>query len=242
VTYRDTLYRSYFSTQSGVVGTSDLTARLAHEARQLGAEVAPWLPAGKDAAILEVGCGWGPFLHFARAAGYLDVRGIDTSPEQVARARELGLDHAEVADAFVHLDARPGAYDCILALDVVEHFSRAEAVRLLQAIHLALRPGGRVILRTPNADAPFASINVHGDLTHELALNAQSMTQLLLTCGFGEIELRGSDLGLPGRWKELLRRAAFPAVKLAAHVALFALGRSTRVLLSPQLLARAVRA
>lgn len=241
MTYRDTLYRSYFSTQAATVGAADLTARLVTESRTLRAELGSWLPAAKDASILEIGCGWGPFLHFARESGYTRVRGLDASPEQVDRARTLGLLHAEVGDAFEHLDGHPDAYDCIVALDLVEHFSRVEAVRLLQAIRAALRPGGRVILRTPNADSPFASINVHGDLTHELALNAQSARQLLATCGYVAVELRGSHMAVEGRLKEALRRSLWPAVRLASSAALFALGRSTRVLLTPQLLASAVR-
>lgn len=240
MTHRDTLYQRYFSTQAGGVGADDLAGRLAREARILATDVGPWLPAEKGASILEIGCGWGPFLHFSAGLGH-QVRGIDVSPEQVERARELGLTNAEVGDAFEVLGANPAAYDCVVMLDVIEHFSRGEAVRLVQAIHGALRPGGRLILRTPNADAPFSSINVHGDLTHELALNEQSARQLLASCGFAGIEVRGSFVAVDRPWKEAVRRVVWPGVRIASSVALFALGRSTRILLNPQLLASGVR-
>ena len=236
---KNALYERYFSTQAGV-GAPELEARQRHEDRCFDAELEGWWPADKSARVLEIGCGWGPFLHYARRRGYA-VRGLDVSPEQVEVARSRGITEAEVADAFEHLAGHPGAYDAIVLFDVIEHFSRADAVRLVQAIHVSLRPGGTLILRTPNADAPFASVNVHGDLTHEIALNAQSARQLLATCGFEDVEIRGSHVGIDDARKETLRKMIWPVVKVASSVALFALGRSTRQLLTPQMLARGVR-
>jgi 2-polyprenyl-3-methyl-5-hydroxy-6-metoxy-1,4-benzoquinol methylase len=239
VSDKNALYERYFSTQAGV-GAPELEARQAHEDRCFDEELDGWWPVDSGARVLEIGCGWGPFLHYARRRGYA-VRGLDVSPEQVEVARSRGIEDAEVADAFEHLAAHPGAYDAIFLFDVIEHFSRADAVRLVRAIHASLKPGGAVVLRTPNADAPFASVNVHGDLTHELALNAQSARQLLVACGLEDVEIRGSHVGIADARKERLRKLVWPVVRAASSVALFALGRSTRQLLTPQMLARGVR-
>src|SRR5215510_12035632 len=39
-------------------------------------------PAERSARVLEIGCGHGTLLYFARHAGYTQLSGVDTSPEQ----------------------------------------------------------------------------------------------------------------------------------------------------------------
>ncbi|MDW8468724.1 MAG: hypothetical protein RML56_06815 [Burkholderiales bacterium] len=56
----------------------------------------------------------------------------------------------------------------------MEHFSRDEAIRFLDLCRAALKPGGRLILQTPNADSPFGSSIRYGDITHEWAFNVKS--------------------------------------------------------------------
>ena len=52
---------------------------------------APLLPARKDAAILDLGCGYGEFVHFLQTQGFTDVSGIDLNETQVER--EIGRAH-----------------------------------------------------------------------------------------------------------------------------------------------------
>lgn len=136
-----------------------------------------------------MGCGSGSFLYFLRSEGYRRIRGIDIAAEQVALARRLGITDVEAADAFTFLAAHAGAYDLIVALDVVEHFPKDEVLRFLDLAHGALRPGGSLLLRTPNADSPFHSWIRYADFTHEVAFTPLSIRQVLRATGFTDVEV-----------------------------------------------------
>lgn len=136
-----------------------------------------------------MGCGSGSFLHFLRAEGYRRAHGIDVAPEQVAAARALGIEDVEIADALPYLSAHPAAYDLVVALDVIEHFTKDEVLLFLDRVHQALRPGGSLLLRTPNADSPFHSWIRYADFTHEVTFTPISMRQVLRATGFADIEV-----------------------------------------------------
>jgi len=180
---RSRLYSQYVS--GGQARPPVDLAGLAPRAPYLRRLVDRHLPGDRDAAIFDVGCGYGALLHFAAEAGYHNLRGVDGSPEQVATAADLGIPGVEQGDLLESLAALPAAsQDAILALDVLEHFDKHELVRAVDAVHRALRPGGRWILHVPNAESPFFGAIRYGDLTHELAFTRESLAQLVLASGF----------------------------------------------------------
>jgi SAM-dependent methyltransferase len=183
--FRTRLYDRYVSTfkaDSTLVGDA-----LASHWKWCDVRLLPLL-AGlpKSAKILELGCGPGYFLEYVRNHGYTDARGIDISEEQVAMAREKRL-VAEVDDVFAALDTAAGSLDAVVGIDLLEHFSKDEGLRLCDAIRQALRPGGRVVFRTPNGSALLAGPIVYGDLTHMAIYNQSSLTQLLANAGFEQM-------------------------------------------------------
>jgi len=137
---------AYYPTDYRPHVTAGLVARLKGiQASRQAAKLARHLPA-KSEPILELGCGAGQFLHALRRRGYTDLTGIDRVPElgrgfagTDIRYRALDLDQT--------LDLG-GPYAAIVMNYVIEHFVSPEAV--LGACRAALRPGGRVILLTPN--------------------------------------------------------------------------------------------
>lgn len=84
-----------------------------------------WLPQRKDAAILEVGCGWGRLLYFFKTRGYTNLQGVDISPEQVKIARQV-IDNVTERDAIEYLDSHSHSFDLIVGLDIIEHFRKVE--------------------------------------------------------------------------------------------------------------------
>lgn len=86
-------------------------------------------------------------------------------------------------DTFEYLSSGQ-SYDMITMFSILEHMSRDEAMELLDIVYKSLRPGGRLILVTPNADSPFASHMRYGDATHEVIYNQGSLSFLLKVCGF----------------------------------------------------------
>lgn len=48
-----------------------------------------WLPESKEARIVDLACGYGRLLYFFREREYRNVTGVDISPDQVHRARQV---------------------------------------------------------------------------------------------------------------------------------------------------------
>jgi 2-polyprenyl-3-methyl-5-hydroxy-6-metoxy-1,4-benzoquinol methylase len=148
-----------------------------------------WLPKSKDAAVVDVGCGSGKLLHYLRQRGYSRITGVDISPEQTALARQVSVDVVE-CDVVAFLEDHGGTYDLIVGLDIVEHFTKCEVLGFLDACYAALRPGGRIILQTPNAESVFGMKIRYGDFTHEVAFDSNSLKRLLCLSGFSNVEWR----------------------------------------------------
>ncbi len=139
----------------------------------------------RSAPVLELGCGAGGLLAYLERRGFSHARGIDISAEQVAQARERGV-NAEVGDAFELLEANQGTFAAILAVDVLEHFARDELIKLAPLLHAALKPGGRLLVQTANGAGLFPRQVIYGDLTHMTIFTPESLAQLLRPIGFGD--------------------------------------------------------
>ena len=88
---RERLYRHYLNSGERPRGPDDLAPRAA-TLRHL---VARHFPTDRRAPILDLGCGHGALIHFAREAGYTAISGVDVSPVQVATAHTLGIEGVE---------------------------------------------------------------------------------------------------------------------------------------------------
>ncbi len=104
---------------------------------------------GKKAGrVLDVGCGVGNFLAFARAHGW-ECWGIDFDADAiVAGKRTFGLEHLEVASleefAAQHHELQ---FDLITFFDVFEHLDDHNA--FLERVRGLLAPGGAIALSVP---------------------------------------------------------------------------------------------
>jgi len=99
-------------------------------------------------AFLEVGCGFGLSLDFARRILGWQVRGLDPSPFAIAGREQLGLPIESrylEANGLDHASA-----DVIHASEFIEHM--ADPVPMLATLRQALRPGGTLLLTTPAAE------------------------------------------------------------------------------------------
>ncbi|MCH7707694.1 MAG: class I SAM-dependent methyltransferase [Myxococcales bacterium] len=183
---RDRLYDHYVS--GGRANAPADLAGLAPRAPYLRRIIRDHFPADRDAKILDVGCGYGALLHFAREAGYRDVSGVDAAKQQVEAAAALGIEGVREAGVLETLAAAAErSLDLIVSFDVMEHFTKDDLLRLVDAVHRGLREGGRWIIHVPNAESPFFGAVLHGDLTHQQAFTRESMAQLLLASGFPEV-------------------------------------------------------
>ena len=186
-TYRRRLYQHYLAAGAQGQGLEEVD-RLGPRAAHLQNLIRQHFPPDKDAAILDVGCGHGAMLYFARQAGYHNTAGIDCSAAQVAEAGRRGITGIIEGDVLQVLDTFPAeSQDVVIALDVIEHFTKDELLGCLDQIYRVLKTGGRLIIHAPNGASPFCGRIRYGDFTHELAVTAESMTQLCQVCGFAQI-------------------------------------------------------
>lgn len=106
--------------------------------------------------MLDLGCGWGPLLAFARSRGAQAV-GVTLSSAQAEACHRHGLD-ARLHDARAIRAAGLGEFDAVASLGAFEHFcspeeqaaGRQDAIYrdiFAQVAHL-LPPGGRLYLQT----------------------------------------------------------------------------------------------
>lgn len=97
--------------------------------------------------ILDIGCGLGFFLDYARRHGYQCV-GIDTSAAATRFAREQ-LRLNVIASDFMHAQfSAPDTFDVITANHVLEHISLP--IPFLEKARRLLEPGGILISASPN--------------------------------------------------------------------------------------------
>jgi len=224
--YRKILYESYYSNHSG---EGDVLKRQAHfrqQVRYFSKELLPHFPSDRNVRLLDVGCGFGSLLMALKEAGYGNAKGIDLSAEQLQMARSFGLENVEEADALEFLKNAQGEYDAISAIDVLEHQTKDETVDFLKMIQSALKPGGKVVMRVPNLDAPQASVFANADFTHELYLNKSSALQLFRSAGFSNVEVHNSLVYIENPFKEVLRKILWGLLKFRMKLELFATART----------------
>lgn len=186
--YRRHLYDHYLSTHFGGIHHPS-AASLERERRVWRDYFGPLLPANKAARIADLGCGYGSFLYFLHEEGYRNIAGVDISAEQVDSARKLGIPNVVQDDSWKFLESRRQEFDCLTALDLLEHLAKEESLSLLHAAHSALRPGGLLIVKAPNADGPFGGKILYSDFTHEQAFTPLSIRQVLAASGFERVEV-----------------------------------------------------
>jgi 2-polyprenyl-3-methyl-5-hydroxy-6-metoxy-1,4-benzoquinol methylase len=142
------------------------------------------------ARVLDLGCGEGWFTRALQEAG-ADATGADVAREPLRRAAgDLRLVHIESDE----LPFAPAAFDAVWAGELLEHVQ--DVVGLLAEIHRVLRPGGELILSTP--DHPLrlrlrlalvpGAFERHLDprSDHVRFFTARSLGTLLRDAGFGQ--------------------------------------------------------
>jgi 2-polyprenyl-3-methyl-5-hydroxy-6-metoxy-1,4-benzoquinol methylase len=190
-TYRDRIYEKYSSKFQDKGPVFDAVASR-RWAKAYDWYFRKWLPASKDASIVDLACGGGSLLHFFRERGYSNVVGVDISPEQVALSRQVTGNVTQ--DNVLHfLQAHEGEFDVITAIDLVEHLKKDEVLTFLDGCYAALRPGGRLILQTPNSETPWAGSIRYGDFTHEVSFGSTSLSRLMCLTGF--VHVAGREQG-----------------------------------------------
>lgn len=143
-----------------------------------------YLNSHKGGRLLEIGCGSGAMLKSMVERGW-QAEGLDFDPAAVANARQKGLT--------VHLGSMgdqnfsAGSFDAIVMSHVIEHVPAPRT--LLQECHRVLKPGGRLVMITPNTESlghHLFGANWRGlePPRHLHLFNLMAAKKLVTSCGF----------------------------------------------------------
>jgi SAM-dependent methyltransferase len=106
---------------------------------------AMYLSVRSAAKLLEIGCGSGRQLEFLRQLGW-QAEGLDLDPAAVKAASARGL--TVHAGSLKEQRFPDGSFDAVVSSHVIEHVH--DPVGLLRECGRILRPGGRLVIVTPN--------------------------------------------------------------------------------------------
>jgi SAM-dependent methyltransferase len=103
----------------------------------------------KKGRLLDVGCGNGSFLAMMRDAGW-DVQGVEPDPVGGRIAQErFGV--PVIVGTLAEARLNDQSFDAVTLSHVIEHVHNP--VALLQECHRVLKPGGRLVVVTPNVES-----------------------------------------------------------------------------------------
>ncbi len=141
---------------------------------------------------MEVGCGYGFGLDFAiHGRGWNGV-GIDPAP-----LASVGREALNIAIELRYLrddDEARGTIDVVMASEVIEHVP--SPVAFIRTLRAMLRPGGLLLLTTPNGDdivpatSPGIIVSLLSPMLHLMIQSSVSLAALLRQAGFAHVDVQ----------------------------------------------------
>lgn len=153
---------------------------------------------GVNQKHLDIGCGPGTFI--GSLPVHIDSIGIDIAQSQIEYARRC---YGSPSKVFLTVGEgwnviEPESFDIVTIIELVEHLEQKEVGELLKSAYVALKPGGRLIVSTPDYDGLWPTleflVNLAGKVSYEdqhvNRFHARRLTSTLENAGF-QIEKLG---------------------------------------------------
>jgi O-antigen chain-terminating methyltransferase len=142
-----------------------------------------------DFPILDIGSGRGEWLELLTENGYR-AKGVDLNGIMVSLCRELGLEVTE-KELLEHLrNLPPASLGAITGFHIIEHLPFGKVISFLDESLRTLRPGGMIILETPNPENVLVgSCRFYLDPTHVRPVPSSTLRFLAEARGFNRIRI-----------------------------------------------------
>jgi len=150
--------------------------------------VAPLSGLYPGAKTFDIGCGRGEWLELMNGMGF-DAYGVDLDDGMLRDCHVRGL-QVEKGDAVAYLrEMESESHAVVSAFHVVEHISFEDLVVAVQETLRILKPGGLLIMETPNPENFIvATRNFYLDPTHRRPIPSQLLSFLVEYYGFSRIK------------------------------------------------------
>lgn len=150
--------------------------------------IAPLLGIYQPAYAIDLGCGRGEWLELLQDAGFAP-QGIDLDTGMLAACTERGLP-AMQGDALAYLQSLDSASQCIVSgFHIAEHLPFEDLETLVQQALRVLKPGGLLILETPNPEnVEVGTSSFYLDPTHLRPIPPPLLSFLLEHHGFTRVK------------------------------------------------------
>ncbi|MBW2185841.1 MAG: methyltransferase domain-containing protein [Deltaproteobacteria bacterium] len=135
---------------------------------------------------VDLGCGRGEMVHYLGQQGY-DAIGVDLNRLAVQSCHEhhINAKQGNALDYLSELDEE--SISVVSTLHLVEHLSNDELFQLLKRSLQVLKPGGMLLIETPNPRNLFVgSGDFYRDFTHDKPLFPDTLKFLLNYFGFSQ--------------------------------------------------------
>lgn len=137
-------------------------------------------------SVLDLGCGAhspiGRFRHKLRF-----IVGVDRFESSIEQSRDTGLHHEyrnmDVLEIGNHFE--PNSFDCVVALDLIEHFTKEDGFRLILLMESIARK--KIIIFTPNGFQPQQPFEDNPWQLHRSGWHVEEMQDM----GFRVIGING---------------------------------------------------
>jgi SAM-dependent methyltransferase len=167
---------------------------------------------GTKGAILDVGCGFGFFLHHMKQKGW-EVAGLELSLSGIHYAREE-LKISVVDTPFEQADLPKEYFDVITLFYVIEH--TYDPLSFLKKIHTLLKPRGIIFLRYPHTtfvERLLTSLGIENNL-YDIPFHLSDFTPLtierfLIKAGFSNCEHFIGGYTLPQKFSHKMSSVIF---------------------------------
>jgi O-antigen chain-terminating methyltransferase len=139
--------------------------------------------------VVDLGCGRGEWLDVLVERGF-EATGVDMNPAMLDECRQRGFDVVE-ADAVGYLARQPDeSVAVITSMHLVEHLPHDVVVRLVDEARRVLKPGGILILETPNPEnITVGSCWFYMDPTHRNPIPPALLEWTVSNRGFDGVEI-----------------------------------------------------
>jgi cyclopropane fatty-acyl-phospholipid synthase-like methyltransferase len=175
--------------------------------------VSRYLTLDSNSRCLDLACGFGNFLAYLDANDVTHFIGVDSSlPATNVVSERFGHNRVVCADVRSFLRESKDEFDLVSALDFLEHLSKDELYEVLDLARQRLVPGGKLLVRVPNASGVFGMASRYNDITHETCFTPGSLRDVMSSSGLRPLAV-WEDKGAPTSVIQLLHKMTWEIVR-----------------------------